>query len=227
MTSKYINSDKVSLNTKKSLQLIEKGKLFIDKYVKKNWPFFLLLPAFFFLSDTVTAQANKSTPSHQSTEFPVAWAGEWTGELEIFRGPRLMQSIPVYFQIAPQDTSDNFTWRTIYDIGNEEKKIAKDYELTTLDKEKGWYAIDEKNSIVIEAYLLDNKLVSWFEVQGTTIVSTYELRSHNELYFEILAGSSKAVSTTGGETIDEGEDIPEVLTYPLSTLQRALLRRKE
>ena len=113
-----------------------------------------------------------------------------------------------------------------YDQGDsKEENVEKHYVLKIVDKEKGLNIIDEKNSILIESYLFDNKLVSWYTVGKSFIQATYEKRE-SEIIFEIFAGGREPVSVTGGTKVGE-EDIPIVETMPYNVMQRAVLTRKD
>ena len=167
--------------------------------------------------------ATANNPLIKSDSFPEAWLGNWEGELHIYRENKLMQSIPMELEILPIDTSDNFVWAIIY--GPDKEAGRRSYELEITDSEKGFYRIDEKNSIKLESYLFGNKFYSQFSVMNSQITCTYE-KAGEEIHFEIISGSVEPVSITGGETI-EGEEIPEVKTYPVSVVQRAVLHRKK
>jgi hypothetical protein len=153
--------------------------------------------------------------------FPDGWVGTWAGELHIWKGLNIVQSVSMKTIIAPTEKSDEYHWMTTF---GDEAKTEKPYLLKVLDKEKGLYVIDEHNSIVIESYLFDNKLVSWYIVMGSLIQATFEKRG-TELIFEILAGSETPVSITGNTKLGE-EDIPEVKTLPFNVMQRAVMKRK-
>lgn len=158
--------------------------------------------------------------------FPESWAGVWVGELEIWKGSKVMQSIPMETIIGPTAVADEYKWVTTYDQGkSEEENVEKPYVLKIVDSEKGHYIIDEKNSILIEAYLFDNKLASWYTVGKSFIQATYEKRG-DEIIFEIFAGGKEPVSVTGGTTMGE-EEIPVVETMPYNVMQRAVLTRKD
>lgn len=155
-------------------------------------------------------------------QFPQDWIGEWVGELGIYRGTKRLQSVPMEMQISASDSTGHFNWTTSY---KGDRPVEKPYTLITLDVEKGRYLIDENNSIKIESFLFDNKLVSWYVVQGTMIMASHELRG-DEMVFEILAGSDKPASVTGDTTVAE-EAIPAVTTWPINVLQRGILTRKK
>ena len=154
--------------------------------------------------------------------FPASWQGEWAGELEIFNASGKVQSVPMELHILPIDTSENYTWTIIY--GEDKATGKRPYELQTIDESKGLYVIDEKNTIALEAYLLNGKLYSRFEVMGSLLLSTQE-KVGDQLLFEIISGSMEPASTTGGEKWN-GEDIPEVNAFPIRVQQKAVLKLK-
>jgi hypothetical protein len=155
--------------------------------------------------------------------FPASWAGDWAGTLEIYNSKGLVQSVPMTLIIHPIDTSTEgrYTFGLIY--GSKEQDW-RPYELVPVDPQKGFWKVDEKNSIVMESYLYGPKLLCLFTVQGSRILCTYEKTGPDTIIFEVMAGSDKPVSTTGS-TLYEGEQIPEVNTFPFSAFQRAVLRR--
>ncbi|MCY7351452.1 MAG: hypothetical protein LH606_12435 [Cytophagaceae bacterium] len=160
-----------------------------------------------------------STAGAQS--FPQSWQGYWRGTLQIHNAKGIAQTVPMAVEIAP--TADSLRWTFALIYGEDTAKGRRRYELLILDRAKGQYRLDEKNSINIEAYLLDGRLLSEFTVQGTRLLSSYERRG-DELIFEIVSGKDTAVSTTGGQKVG-GEDIPSVQSFPIGTWHRAVLRR--
>lgn len=163
-----------------------------------------------------------SFTSWAQASFPAAWQGQWVGNLEIFTAGGKAQEIPMELHILPFDGSANHSFNIIY--GEDKEAGKRPYELVTLDAAKGLYLIDEKNSIKMEAYLIGGKLIQWFEVEGSMLYTTTELVGET-LHWEIVAGSSVPVSTTGGTHIN-GEDIAPVKTFPVNVLQIAELKRK-
>ena len=154
--------------------------------------------------------------------FPASWVGIWKGQLEIYGGTGLKQSLPMELHVRPQDSTDHYDWWIIYGEDKEAGKRA--YELVPKDKANGVWVVDEKNSIKLECYYYHDKLSSWYDVKGSLILVTNEVRG-DEMIFEVIAGSLAPVSITGNAK-HEGEDIPEVRTYPVNVLQRAKLRRE-
>jgi hypothetical protein len=175
-----------------------------------------LIVLFFFLNMSA-AFAQIAT---DSLSFPASWQGMWTGNLEIFNSKGLAQSLPMRLHILPIHNSDRYTWTIFY--GEDTIAGKRDYELVPVDTAKGIYSIDEKNSIAMEGYLLGGKYFQRFEVMGNLLLTTTEKVSETELMWEIISGKLEPVSSTGEQEID-GEEIPEVKTYPIGVLQRARL----
>jgi len=159
----------------------------------------------------------------ETNSFPASWLGNWEGELNIYKENKLVQTLPMELEILEIDISDNFVWAIIY---GEDKTVGRrSYELEILDAEKGIYRIDEKNSIKLESYLFGNKLYCQFSVMESQLLCTYE-KVDDKMFFEIISGSIKPVSTTENDIVD-GEEIPSVKTFPITTIQRAVLSRKK
>lgn len=155
-------------------------------------------------------------------DFPQSWEGKWKGNLEIHTGKGLMQTIPMELHILPTADSARHTFTIIYGAG--EEASPRNYLLETVNPEIGLYRIDEQNSIKMEAYLLGNKLVQIFEVEGQRLISTTEKTGKKTMIWEILAGPADPISVTGNTEID-GEQIPPVNTFPVQVMQRANLRK--
>lgn len=124
--------------------------------------------------------------------------------------------------ILPIDTTGQYTWTIIYGLDAEAGR--RPYILKTIDANKGFFEIDEQNSIAMEAYFLHDKLFNRFTVMENMLLSTTELRD-GQLIFEIISGSLVPASRTG-DTVVNGEKIPPVATLPITVLQRAVLRRE-
>lgn len=163
----------------------------------------------------------QSTNQLLTTSFPASWSGDWAGELQIFSSKGMTQSLPMQLNIQPVDNSDDYTFTIIYGLDIE--KGTRSYILKTIDASKGLYAIDEQNSIVIEAYLLGEKLVQRFEVMGNLLETFIEKRD-DTLIWEIFSGKHEPASITG-DTVQDGEDIPRVKTYPMGVYQKCILEK--
>lgn len=175
--------------------------------------FLVLFYAILFCCTNITAQ--------DTLAFPQAWEGIWKGDLEIHTAKGLAQTVPMELHILPTDSMHRYTWSIIYGADKEAGK--RPYELVILDAEKGLYAIDEKNTIQIEAYFIKDKLFSRFEVMGTLLLTSEQLVGET-LIFEIIAGKMEPISVSGDEVVAR-DTIPRVQAFPINVLQRAILSR--
>ncbi|MBP7274137.1 MAG: hypothetical protein KA974_09860 [Saprospiraceae bacterium] len=169
-----------------------------------------------FLHITLQAMPNVA----DTLSFPATWVGNWRGNLHIYNATGKTQTIPMQLCIAQQDSI--YTWNIIY---GEDAKDNRLYHLLTLDATKGYYLLDEQNSIRMEHYFIGDKLYSWFTVQGTQLLSTTALVG-DSLIYEIVFGNNVAVSKTGNQQVN-GEDIPTVETFPIKGVQKATLHRQD
>ncbi len=169
------------------------------------------------------SQPEKHDQTSESAPFPESWLGNWVGELNIYKENKLVQTLPMELEMLEIDSSNNYVWAIIY--GEDKVAGRRSYELEIVDAEKGIYRIDEKNSIKLESYLFGNKLYSQFSVMGSQLLCTYE-KVADKMIFEIISGSVEPISITGKEIV-EGEEIPEVKTFPINVMQKAILSQKE
>ena len=140
-------------------------------------------------------------------DFPISWIGIYQGTLDIYSDKGLQQSVPMKLEIAPKDNNtDQWVWAITY--GPDSIAGRRSYELITVESEKGHYQIDEKNSIILDAYLRGNIFVSRFSVMGNLLDCTYE-KLGDEIIFTIVMGKEAGLSDTGGEVI-KGDTIPSV-----------------
>ena len=153
--------------------------------------------------------------------FPESWTGKWGGTLEIYNAKGLARELPMQLHILPIDSTNRYSWGIIY--GEDVEKGLRDYELMPVDTSMGHYQVDEKNGIILDAFLLGDKLFERFEVMGSLLLTTTELRG-DQLHWEIISGSLEPILTTGGGE-HEGEEIPPVNGYSIVVLQRAVLSR--
>ena len=184
-----------------------------------------LIPLFVVVLLTIAGTTSFAATTIDSLPFPASWTGSWSGTLHLFYSNGKTMSVAMTVEIGPIDTSKEgrYTFGLVY---GSKAQDWRPYELVPVDPSKGVWQVDEKNSIVMESYLCGPKLLCWFVVQGSRILCTYEKTSDTEMVFEVCSGKETAVSTTG-KTKQGEADIPEVLTYPVTVFQRAVLKRGE
>ena len=190
--------------------------------------FGILYPFMFSIILSMGYPLRNVTSSHSATKvqvdslFPQSWEGVWKGDLKIYNGPSLSMTVPMQLHILPIEGRVDYTWKLIY--GEDIEAGLRDYELILTDPKKGIYTIDEKNGIRIENRLLGSTLSSSFEVMNSLLFVTIE-KLDDHLHYEIIAGKSDNPSISGDTIIGE-QSIPEVKTYPLGVIQRAVLTKE-
>ena len=169
----------------------------------------------------IAACASTSTPpaTSEALDFPAAWVGAWRGSLDWHTLDGESNKVDMQVEIHPLDDPNRFSWTIIYD--GEMGRQVRPYELIVRDPERGEYAIDEKNGIILEATLLGDTFYSWFEVGGTRIVTRERLEQgptgDRWIAVEMLSARSEPHTVTG-----EGIAVSSFLA---TTLQRGRLER--
>ena len=154
--------------------------------------------------------------------FPDDWLGDWSGDLKIYSGTELKQTISMGLLLQPILGTDRHTFTIRY--GEDIESSKRKYELVTIDKEKGLFKVDEKNDIMMEGYYIGGKFFQRFEVMGNLLFGTIEKQGDN-LVWEMVSGKMEPVSTSG-DTIILDEEIPPVNAYPISVFQKAILKNR-
>ncbi len=196
--------------------------------MKSNIQLFLLIAILFSLfcgcdSTSKLSKIDEVKLEQESTfEFPYNAIGYWEGSLEIFQDTGMVQKVPMALDIFEIGESNILAWHIIYNPGKMEDK--RKYLLMEIDKERGHYQIDEDNGIILDAYFLDNKLISSFSVSNSTL-QTINTFFENQMVFEVIAGPQESINTTGNMKVEE-EVVPPVDSYKISTYQRAVLKRR-
>lgn len=160
----------------------------------------------------VKSEASLSNDCDDSS-FPEDWKENWRGKLQIFNRGSLSKEIPMGLDIY--DSADSIEWHIIYGAGD--SADIRKYALIEKNKAEGHYAIDERNSIILDAFLFRQKLTSIFSVNDIQILATYEYFC-DSLIVEMYMDNLSKVDSTGGV-----EDIPIVMSYPMTTYHRAVL----
>jgi hypothetical protein len=153
--------------------------------------------------------------------FPKSWEGNYQGELKIYGVDSVAMKLKMKLDIV-QKTDSVFQWKITYDFRG--KEDVRDYELVVVDKKRGMYKIDEKNSIVIDSYYKTDIFTSFFEVMNSYIISTYT-KVNDTVEFEIISGDGKKPTISGNSKV-ENEDIPEVKSYLVNGRQKAVLKKR-
>lgn len=171
----------------------------------RNFFLFILLTAF------LSAHGQPDT-------FPEGWTGTWRGELQWLKaGSSQPQKVVMTIQIKPGDSAGVYLWHLQYGADGSD---SRPYILKPVDSSKGHWVIDERNGIVLDQFLLRNRLCGGFTVQNSTLINSYELEG-GKLKVEYYTLAAKPLNTTGAGT----EESPRVDSYRVSSYQYALLER--
>ena len=167
-------------------------------------------------TETTESKAAPAPEPYKPPAFPSGWVGRWHGNI-LAKSARGSREFGMILDIEPTDNQGRFRWKITYAIDGNEN--VRDYELVTVDAEKGSFQIDEKNSIVIDALFAHQTLFTLFDVGGMVIDFRYTMTPEG---IRVDVASSKPGKAT--ETGGEGK-IPVVKNLPLEGTQRGLLVR--
>jgi hypothetical protein len=152
-----------------------------------------------------------------SASFPNSWVGKWKGNMTWFQGLQQRQGVQMELHILPADSTDQYTWRIIYGTGGQDNRP---YILKPFNKERGHWLIDERNSIVLDQFLIGSRFCGTFTVEGNTSMNCYELQG-DSILVEFYNFQEKPIVITGGGD----STVPKVKTYGMRSHQRAILKR--
>lgn len=183
-----------------------------------------------------SVRASTEVKSTSAAKFPEDWIGHWRGEA-CAGGPGtrpgasfIMELIVRPLEQKTPSDERRWTWTIVYDGAQGRQERA--YVLIEKDRERGQYVIDEGNSIVLDAVLLQGGLYSQFALDQVELSSAYRLMNFGatdeRLTLEILTHRPGAGTKTGGGTIEGTQQrVPEVTTFAPISLQRAEMKRVE
>jgi len=118
----------------------------------------------------------------------------------------------MYLQIGPGMTDSLHQWTIAY--LSESGDDIRAYSLVAADTIGYHYQIDEKNSILIDSYRIHDRLISVFEVMGSTLQFTYTTKP-DKIHIDVAMSTAQPLTTTG-DTIIRGDTIPIIdMTIPV------------
>ncbi|MDC8003136.1 hypothetical protein POV27_03685 [Aureisphaera galaxeae] len=173
----------------------------------KSLPFFL-----FLLLNGILVQAQ------ETLQFPNDYLGIYTGTLHI-DAERGKQDIPMEFHLTETDSTGVYNYILVYGAGD--KRQERNYTLIEKDPKKGIYAVDENNGIILDDKVIDNRMYALFEVGGN-LLTTFITFEKDHMVFEIVFAPKDRKNVTYAE----GEEQTEVISYPITTVQRAVLQKQ-
>lgn len=170
----------------------------------------------FILSATCFSVLNAQEGSN--SVFPDDFFGIYSGTLKI-SSRNGNQELPMEFHLQPTDTLGKYSYKLIYiPEGN---RMERAYHLIEQNKEAGEYIVDENNGIILDDKVVDQKMYAIFEVNDA-LLTTFITFEADHVLFEIVAANTTQKRTTYAEN----EEGTEVISYPVSTVQRAVLQKQ-
>ena len=154
----------------------------------------------------------------QEVNFPDDFFGIYTGKLNI-SSPNGDQSLDMEFHLQPTDSLGKYEYKLVYIV--EGNRQERDYHLIEQNKETGEYIVDENNGIILHDKVIDNRMYALFEV-GDNLLTTFITFEKARMIFEIAVTNT----TKKQITYADNEEKTEVTSYPISTVQRAVLQKQ-
>ncbi|MBX2827956.1 MAG: hypothetical protein KTR22_07325 [Flavobacteriaceae bacterium] len=156
--------------------------------------------------------------AQDTSQFPNDYIGVYLGTLQI-DSERGQQNIPMEFHLTATDTVGRYNYILVY--GEGDKRQERKYTLIEKDLEKGIYVVDENNGIILDDKVIDNRMYALFEVGGN-LLTTFITFEKNHMVFEIVFAPKDRKNVT----FAEDETKTEVISYPITTVQRAVLQKQ-
>ncbi|MGK0386527.1 MAG: hypothetical protein ACI849_001144 [Patiriisocius sp.] len=166
---------------------------------------------FFLFTSVATAQDIQHN-------FPDDFFGNYTGILHIHNDKGTTE-LPMEFYLQPTDSVGSYQYTLVY--GEGEQRQERLYTLKEKNKDKGEYIVDENNSIILDDKVIGNRMYALFEVGGS-LLTTFITFEKDHMIFEIVYLDTSKKNITGGTS----EEIPEVISYPILVVQRAVLKKQ-
>jgi len=154
----------------------------------------------------------------QAIDFPEAYTGLWSGNLDIYRGVALIKSIDMEIEISKTDMDSIYGYTIRYIEPG--RRDVRDYLIIVSDKKNGKFIVDEQNSIKLEMDMFANKLISSFDIDGSQIHFMYTLDG-DQITLEVISGSGTPAVFTGAEM-----EAPSVGILRQNIYQKAILNRQ-
>ena len=151
-------------------------------------------------------------------QFPDDFFGIYTGKLDI-SSKNGKQAIDMEFHLRPTDSTGRHEYKLVYIVNGDRQE--RDYTLIEQDKAAGEYIVDENNGIILDDKVVGNRMYALFEVNGT-LLTTFITFGADHMVFEIVAANIKDKRIT----YPDEDPTTEVISYPVSTVQRAILQKQ-
>lgn len=150
-------------------------------------------------------------------QFPQNFIGKWKGKMQWIMNGKPVQVFTMRLTILPADTTGQYTWQLSY---GDSAKDVRNYILKPVDIAKGHWVVDERDSILLDSYVLGNCLQGAFTVMGSTIVDNYCIENGKmKVQFFTIKLDDKKQSGKGTE------ETPYVYSYKMGSYQTGTLTK--
>ena len=184
-----------------------------------------IISLIFFLNCAVYGQRNTPertsslyTGTNNQLNFPNDVLGTYKGNLTIYTSEGV-EIVPMSFNLDSTAVKEEYDYIITYNINQVPQKRA--YTLIAKNEATGDYIIDENNGIILDAKVIENRLITIFEV-NSNLLTTNLYFYQDYLLFEIT--SSAITAKNKSET--DGKPTIAVFSYPINTVQSAKLYKQ-
>lgn len=180
---------------------------------------FLIHCFFFLFFISVVTAPGLAQEKNGVQSFPKDFIGNWTGSLIWHPAGKERQTVAMRLNIQPETGKSVYSWQLIY---GDTAKDNRPYQLKPVDTAVGHWVIDENDGILLDGYWIGNRFISTFSVQGNTITAIYWMAG-KEMHIEMISTRGVASRESGKGTAE----VPNVLSYPVNSYQKAILHRAQ
>lgn len=125
---------------------------------------------------TAVAAILLSTHAGAAAADPLAeWAGFWQGHCTLSPAYQGVSRLEASLTVEP-GASGRYAWRLVYEANGPMARSVRNYELVPVDAARGHYVLDEKNGLLLDAFLAARALHFYFAIGGTRIPALYVMQ---------------------------------------------------
>ena len=143
------------------------------------------------------------------------WHGNFSGEVSIYNEKGLSQKVHMQLEIKPLSDS-TYQWKITY--GEGANADVRDYRVLSNPEDRNQLILDEHNGIRLYLSYINEGLYSWFGLNNSELLLSYEL-SDNQIQFSAISSQNNKLLESGGSN----ENTPSAVTQPVRVVQKATL----
>ena len=150
-----------------------------------------------------------------SAAFPEDWVGNWSGKCQNLKAPGTPRAnFRMDLNIAKLRNSDRYQWQIVYGGQN-----ARNYELVQVNPAAGHYAVDEKNGVVLDSFIINDELVSSFSFNTQRLNTSVKISEDRQTLKYLITTYGGPLNTYEGSGIS-------IAAYQFLTQQNCTLHRR-